>query len=52
VTSPRGSLTLKAQASEDVVAGCVWAALDVSETPLSAILEAPGKVTRVKVARS
>jgi len=52
VTSPRGSLSLRAQVSEDVAPGCVWAALDVSETPLSAILEVPGKVTRVKIDRS
>jgi NADH-quinone oxidoreductase subunit G len=48
VNSPRGSVNLKAEVSQDVVPGCVWAVLDAAAT----ILEAPGKVTRVKISRS
>jgi predicted molibdopterin-dependent oxidoreductase YjgC len=48
LSSPRGSLSLKAQVSQDVVPGCVWAVLDA----VAPILEAPGKVTRVKLSRS
>lgn len=48
VTSPRGTVSLKAQVSEDVIPGCVWAVRDA----VAAVLEAPGKVTRIKLSRS
>lgn len=51
VTSPHGSLSAKATVTEDVVPGCLWCATDVTDTPLSAVLEPPGRVTRVKLAR-
>ena len=48
LNSPRGSVSLKVQVSQDVVPGCVWASLDA----VAPVLELPGKATRVKLARS
>lgn len=48
LASPRGSASLTVEVSPDVVPGCVWAVLD----SVAPILEAPGKVTRVKLSRS
>lgn len=48
VASARGAVELKAQVTSDVAAGCVWACLE----SVSALLEAPDRVTHVKLSRS
>lgn len=48
LASARGSVELKAQVTDEVVPGCVWAC----QESVAALMESPDKITYVKLSRS